>query len=478
MSLQLQLDRPLPDSLPTGSSTAVFIVGSCFHASQRIERLEVVFDGNVHPTAAHGLPRPDVAAEHGPSGFFSGFWVTLPLPARDQPGRAEVVVRAALGSGEWGEASLGTMAFGTAEAPASVEVAERPGAIAVCMATFEPDEGLFRAQVGSLRAQSDDNWICLISDDGSAPERFERIVDVVGDDSRFAIARSARRLGPYRNFERALELVPQGVELIALSDQDDRWHPDKLATLRAAIGDALLAYSDMRLVEADGRVLRETMWRRRSNNHVDLVSMLVANTITGAATLFRRELLELALPFPDTPGFQFHDHWLAVMALAAGRVAYVDRPLYDYVQHPGAVFGDVTHGGPTPRVPARRLARRRAAYFYGYVSRQAQAEVVLARRAEGLSPEKRRALERFVACDSSLPALLWLACRPLRLLLGRTETLGTEVELVLGIGWKRLIMLRARRWRHRRGPLSDASVPPPESFSQKRLRRWRARIED
>ena len=38
--------------------------------------------------------------------------------------------------------------------------------------------------------------------------------------------------------------------------------------------------------------------------------MLVANTITGAATLFRREVAELALPFPDTPGLPFHDHWL------------------------------------------------------------------------------------------------------------------------------------------------------------------------
>ena len=51
-----------------------------------------------------------------------------------------------------------------------------------------------------------------------------------------------------------------------------------------------------------------------------LASMLIANTITGAAALFRRELLDVALPFPDTPGFQFHDHWLGVAALAAGDV--------------------------------------------------------------------------------------------------------------------------------------------------------------
>ena len=43
------------------------------------------------------------------------------------------------------------------------------------------------------------------------------------------------------------------------------------------------------------------------------------NTVTGAASLFRRELLDVALPFPDVPGKPFHDHWLACVALAIGR---------------------------------------------------------------------------------------------------------------------------------------------------------------
>ena len=47
---------------------------------------------------------------------------------------------------------------------------------------------------------------------------------------------------------------------------------------------------------------------------------------------------------PDAPGVPFHDHWLGLVAMASGDVAYVDRPLYDYVQHPGAVFGPVAGG--------------------------------------------------------------------------------------------------------------------------------------
>ena len=212
---------------------------------------------------------------------------------------------------------------------------------------------LFDTQVRSLQAQTDQRWVCVISDDCSSERRFEQIQALVGEDPRFTLSRSTARLGFYRNFERALTMVPADAGLIALCDQDDRWYPEKLSVLRRSLGQATLVYSDQRLVTAEWHVLRDTLWRGRRNNHDDLASMLVANTITGAAMLFRRDVAELALPFPDTPGFQFHDHWLAAVALAAGEVAYVDRPLYDYVQHPGAVFGDVTHGSGPERRPAQ-----------------------------------------------------------------------------------------------------------------------------
>ena len=44
------------------------------------------------------------------------------------------------------------------------------------------------------------------------------------------------------------------------------------------------------------------------------------------------------------PGVPYHDHWLALVALAGGDLAYVDRPLYDYVQHRAAVQGALTRG--------------------------------------------------------------------------------------------------------------------------------------
>jgi glycosyltransferase involved in cell wall biosynthesis len=434
------------------------------------------------------MPRPDVAADGGPGlrrrRLRSGFWATIPIAAGPADSTVTLELLARRDDGREVTASLGQIAV---VAPAPVpEAGAEPGQdgldlIAVCMATYEPDPGLLAVQIESLRAQTDDGWICLVSDDHSSEERFAELLAVIGGDRRFAVSRSERRLGFYRNFERALAMVPPRTRLIALCDQDDRWHRDKLTTLRCQLGEASLVYSDLRLVDATGNVLRSTLWRGRRNNYDDLTSMLVANTITGAAMLFPRELLHLALPFPDTPGFQFHDTWLAVVALASGRVAYVDRPLYDYVQHPGAVFGDVTHGSRSSSSARAKLGRRRqepawrAAYFYGYLAREAQARVLLA-RCVSLSPAKRRSLERFIACDRSTVALVWLALRPLRALIGRTETLGSELGLARGVAWKRMTAWAGSLGRLTPAAVADARIPPPQAFSQARLRRWRSRL--
>jgi glycosyltransferase involved in cell wall biosynthesis len=292
------------------------------------------------------------------------------------------------------------------------------------------------------------------------------------------VSRSEQRIGFYRNFERVLRMTPPEAELIALCDQDDVWHPDKLAVLRRSLGDATLVYSDLRLVDRDGEVLRETLWRGRANNATNLASMLIANTVTGAAALFRREVAERALPFPDSPGIEFHDHWVALVALASGAVRYVDRPLYDYVQHEGAVLGKVVGAPARPdrRLRWPRMRGWRAAYFFGYVPGQVRAQALLLRCGDRLTASKRRALERYMVADSSPGAFTWLALRPLRALAGRTETLAGEWELVRGILWFRIARwLARRRWLSERLPL-DSQFPDASQFQYRRLQRWRGRM--
>jgi glycosyltransferase involved in cell wall biosynthesis len=280
-------------------------------------------------------------------------------------------------------------------------------------------------------------------------------------------------------------LIPKEAEFAALCDHDDRWFPDKLEALRAAIGGAQLVFSDQRLVDARGRVLADTFWDGRRNNYTNLTSMMIANTITGSASLIRRDLLRYALPFPDIPGWQFHDHWLALVALASGGVAYVDRPLYDYVQHEGAVLGALLVRPPDvdekrPRVGPRTRLREtvlawRADHFCGYLQTEVQAQILLARCDRRLTWRKRLALRRMLWNARSPIGLAWLAVRPLRRLVGRNETLGGEAQLVRGILWRHLIALRSIRRERPGRSAPDASAPLCGAYSPdlKRLRRWR-----
>lgn len=485
--LDLRIERGLPASLPASSSNALFLYGTCFHRKRRLAGLEVLVDGVPTPATAFAMPRIAFHDEINPPSewgidergsaadplrhsYRSAFWATVPvrMPAA---GEVSVAVRAELAGGAAATVSLAPIAAADPPPAATAPAAS----LAICMATWEPDPKLLSMQVESIRAQTDTDWICLISDDCSSREAFAAIEEIVGDDPRFVVSRSPRRLGFYRNFERALGMVPDGVDLVALSDQDDRWYPEKLATLRAGLGDAQLVYSDQRLVGPGGEVLATTYWHGdRTRNDSNFASLLIANTITGAASLFRRDLLELALPFPDPPGEQYQDHWLGLCALAVGRIAYVDRPLYDYVQHSGALLGHEAAnrapgaGGEPADEGPRGLASRliesargsRAAYFDGYCRLRVLAATLLLRAGPRLRRGPARVLRRFAAAERSPLALAWLELRRLRNRLGRTETMGAERIIVHGLIWRRGIALIAGlRGRPIPGLPYDAQLP-------------------
>jgi glycosyltransferase involved in cell wall biosynthesis len=316
--------------------------------------------------------------------------------------------------------------------------------VAICMAAFEPDPLLLERQIASIREQTHENWLCLISDDGSSPERFEHLRALTSADPRFTLLQGESRLGFYANFERALRMVPATAAFVALADQDDRWYPQKLAALLAGRGEAQLVYSDMRLVDERGEVISETFWRGRRNNYTNLASLLLANTVTGAASLFRRELLELALPFPKPVGDPFHDQWIASVALATGRIAYLDRPLYDYVQHGGAARGHEAAMRPwdgsrlldrrDPKGSLRRIRAHAEGSFEGNVRRIALAAQEIEARAGGrMEPRKARVVRRVAHLGRSPAAAAWLALRSLRRPAARNETLGIELSLLAAI---------------------------------------------
>jgi hypothetical protein len=218
----------------------------------------------------------------------------------------------------------------------------------------------------------------------------------------------------------------------------------------------------MRIRDEHGTLLSETYWILRRNCWNDIASMLVANTVTGAASMFERSLLDDALPFPPPIGDPYHDHWLALCALALGELAYVDRPTYERTRHLESVTAGTRHaetlramregGDAAPERPARRSLRERltqgagwrAVYFHRWLQLVAFARILLMRGGGRIEPAKARVLRRAIAAEHSLPAAAWLGLRSLRPLAGRDETMGRERVLLGGVLWSRLAGTRLR----------------------------------
>ena len=214
--------------------------------------------------------------------------------------------------------------------------------IAICLATHNPPCELFRSQIESLRQQTHSQWTCFIADDASSLQSRDLIRAETAGDDRFVVVEHSHRLGTYRNFERALLHVDATLtDYIALCDQDDHWYPDKLTTLADALDStAPMAFSAMHVIH-DGAPRADI--ERYPSTHATLRlaadELMVRNVVPGAAAMFKSSLLPMVLPFPDAGTWAFHDQWIAVVAAINGSIRYVDRPLYDYVQHDANAAG-------------------------------------------------------------------------------------------------------------------------------------------
>jgi hypothetical protein len=227
----------------------------------------------------------------------------------------------------------------------------------IVLAAYQPDYALFARQLKSIQNQTHRDFICQITADGGFEEIRDRVAEIVEGDDRFQVIGFDHRLGFYQNFERGLAAVPSSARWVALSDQDDFWYEDKLQMMLPHLEREILVSAQARVVHDSGNVIQEATDRRNS----PFLQLFVQNQVTGGIAVFRRSLLDVALPFPrlDTMT-QVHDHWLAICAQCMGGVKILDTVVQDYVQHGGNVIGEAVKGfNPVRSVRrAKQLANR------------------------------------------------------------------------------------------------------------------------
>ena len=329
--LQVQLDAPLPAELGIGAGTAVFVCGRCSVPGARIASLELVVDGVNQPLLAAGMPRIDALQDGATSASYgSGFWGFARI-AGPEPQHA-LGLRALLAGGggrpPCSRASRSRRRSRRSPMP-------RPRWRSAWRRTSRRPE-LFARQVESIRAQTHR---------GLGLRGLRRLLD----PERFATMRGRARRRPAL---RALALARAGSAstrtssarwrwrrparaYVALADQDDVWHPDKLAALLAEVGDARARLQR----RADRRRGRRgssptTYWSHRAQQPLrpGLAARRQLGHRRGVAVPARPARRRAARSRrPSSRTSTTTGSRSARSRSATSR--YVDRPLYDYVQH-------------------------------------------------------------------------------------------------------------------------------------------------
>jgi glycosyltransferase involved in cell wall biosynthesis len=206
-------------------------------------------------------------------------------------------------------------------------------AISVAMATFNGETHLAE-QLESLEAQTRPPDELVVRDDGSEDgtvgilhafaRRATFRVDVIADGPR---------LGYAQNFMAASRQCGGGLVLFA--DQDDVWHPTKLATVAQRVRRRRpeAVFHDVTLVDDAGGQIAPSYYGLLAER-----GLTPAVAIKGCTMAVTRAFLD-TWGWPPASSRVSHDFWVALLATAFDQRTYLSERLVDHRLHDANTSG-------------------------------------------------------------------------------------------------------------------------------------------
>lgn len=215
--------------------------------------------------------------------------------------------------------------------------------VSIALCTYN-GEHFLEEQLETIATQTIPPFELVICDDASSDSTAE-IIEHFAAHAAFPVKLhfNDKNLGYLKNFEKAISLCTG--DIIALCDQDDRWHADKLKTLLSAFSNPKvgMVFSNAAMMDREGNLTGESLWDR---HHFDsklrhLFSqgnayqfLYFKNVVSGCTMAFRRQWWPLIQPFPENTHI-IHDGWIALMISLFAEIAIIDEPLINYRIHAG-----------------------------------------------------------------------------------------------------------------------------------------------
>jgi len=245
--------------------------------------------------------------------------------------------------------------------------------ISIAMCTYNGAQHL-QKQLDSFASQTCQPYELIICDDGSTDLTWA-LIGGFAEKVTFPVRsfKNERNLGSTKNFEKAIGIC--GGDLIALSDQDDEWYPDKLAKMQRLFEEfpeALVAFSDADVIDERSAPAGRKLWKSmrfspaKAGPHLDtgFVSSLfrLDYVATGATMVFRSELRSQCLPIP---GSWVHDAWIIWISALRGGIAVLPDATIRYRIHSQQQIGL----DPPSLLELLAVARKNAVFFRSVATR-------------------------------------------------------------------------------------------------------------
>lgn len=213
--------------------------------------------------------------------------------------------------------------------------------ISVCLATYN-GEKYIEEQIRSILPQLSDCDEIVVSDDMSTDKTLEIIKSIKDDRIKIIVNKAKQEYKDNslpdvfqlvqrikRNFENALKYAKG--DIVFLSDQDDRWHENKVKeVLNVMTDNTVCVIHDARVVNSAGEVLYDSFLKfyKPCNGRV---ACFWRSPFMGCCMAFKRAVLVAAMPFPQDA--VEYDTWIGMKAYNVGKIKMLDKVLIDYRRH-------------------------------------------------------------------------------------------------------------------------------------------------
>ena len=213
----------------------------------------------------------------------------------------------------------------------------------ILLATYNGERHL-DALLHSLEIQTYGNWIVIARDDCST-DRTSGLLQVWQQRLKGKLVilpdSGPTSIGSCLNF--GVLMQASRSDYVMFADQDDVWIPDKvkasleaLLALEACWGSdtPCLVCSDAVVVDEHLTLRHPSRWRHSGtfpNRLIRPVQISLDNPVQGCTAIVNRALLNLSLPVPAVASYG--DWWLALSALAFGKVFYIKKPTLLWRRH-------------------------------------------------------------------------------------------------------------------------------------------------